>query len=46
MRSVSEDLKVPIAVLDPMESGAPDADLYERVMRSNLDALVSALHGS
>ncbi len=46
LRTLSGDLQVPIAVLDPMETGEPRADLYENVMRSNLRALMAALHGS
>lgn len=43
LRSLSEDLKLPIAVIDPMETGEPRADLYETVMRRNLKALTEAL---
>jgi len=43
VRSLSEELHVPIAVIDPMETGTPGADLYERVMRDNLKSLAEAL---
>ena len=43
LESMSEDLQVPIATLDPMETGTPSAELYERVMRGNLESLVAAL---
>ena len=43
VRSLSEDLHVPIAVIDPMETGNPGTDLYERTMRSNLKSLEEAL---
>lgn len=43
--SLAEDLHVRVALLDPMETGEPSAELYERVMRGNLQALIAALHG-
>ena len=43
LRSLSDDLKVPIVVIDPMETGEPSAELYENVMRSNLQSLANAL---
>ena len=43
VHSLSEDLHVPIAVIDPMETGTPSADLYEQVMRSNLKSITEAL---
>jgi zinc transport system substrate-binding protein len=46
LRTISGETKVPIAVLDPLETGEPGPGLYESVMRSNLRSLVSALHGS
>lgn len=46
LESLSRDLAVPIAVLDPMETGEPSADLYEKIMRQNLKSLMEALGGS
>jgi zinc transport system substrate-binding protein len=46
LRTISAETKVPIAVMDPLETGEPGPGLYETVMRSNLRSLVSALHGS
>lgn len=43
LERMSEDLQIPIATLDPMETGVPSAELYERVMRKNLEALTTAL---
>lgn len=43
LRSLSEELHVPIVVIDPMETGKPSADLYEDVMRKNLQSLTDAL---
>jgi zinc transport system substrate-binding protein len=43
LRSLSEELKRPIVVIDPMETGEPGADFYERVMRENLKSLTDAL---
>jgi zinc/manganese transport system substrate-binding protein len=43
LRSLSEDLKLPIAVIDPMETGVPSADYYETIMRQNLKSLTDAL---
>src|SRR5205823_5055899 len=43
LRSLSEDLKLPIVVIDPMETGDPSADFYERVMHENLKSLTGAL---
>jgi len=43
VQSLSRDLNVPIAVIDPMETGTPGADLYEKVMRENLKSLSEAL---
>lgn len=45
LESLSRDLQVPIAVLDPMETGEASAGLYEQVMRSNLKSLQEALGG-
>jgi zinc transport system substrate-binding protein len=45
MRSIASDLDVEIATMDPMDTGDPAPDLYERVMRANLKALLSAFHG-
>lgn len=45
LESLSRDLQVPIAVLDPMETGQPSAGLYEKVMRANLKSLQEALGG-
>ncbi len=46
LQSLSADLKLPIVEIDPMESGEPSAELYEKVMRSNLNHLQEALGGS
>lgn len=43
VRSLAEDLKLPVAVMDPMETGEPRADFYEKTMRRNLNALTEAL---
>ncbi len=43
VRSVADTLKVPVAALDPMETGAPAADFFEKGTRANLDALKKAL---
>jgi ABC-type Zn uptake system ZnuABC Zn-binding protein ZnuA len=43
VKSLSADLGVPIAVIDPMEVGEPGPDLYEKVMRANLKAITEAL---
>ena len=43
LRSLSEDLKLPIVVIDPMETGQPGAEFYETAMRKNLKALTDAL---
>ena len=43
LRSLSEDLKLPIVAIDPMETGQPSAEFYETVMRQNLKALADAL---
>lgn len=43
LRSLSEDLKLPIVVIDPMETGDPSAEYYEDVMRKNLKSLTDAL---
>ncbi len=43
LRSLSDDLKVPIVVIDPMETGDATAGFYEEVMRRNLQSLVNAL---
>jgi zinc transport system substrate-binding protein len=40
-----EDLHVRVAVLDPIETGAPSSDLYERVMKKNLEVLQRELRG-
>jgi len=45
LRSLSEDLKLPIVEIDPMEQSEPSADLYEKTMRSNLKNLQEALRG-
>ena len=45
LQSLSADLKLPIVEIDPMENGEPTAELYERVMRSNLKHLTEALRG-
>lgn len=46
LESLAADLKIPIAVIDPMETGESSAEFYEHLMRSNLRSLLSALHGS
>ncbi|MEA3188892.1 MAG: zinc transport system substrate-binding protein [Chthoniobacter sp.] len=43
LRSLSADLKVPIVVIDPMETGEASAGFYEVVMRKNLQSLATAL---
>lgn len=43
VRSLSNDLHIPIAVIDPIETGKPGPELYETVMRGNLKALTEAL---
>lgn len=45
LQSMAEDLKIPIAVINPMETGEPSPEYYERTMRENLASLVRALHG-
>ena len=41
MRTLSDETGVPLATLDPLASGPPDAglDYYEEVMRSNIETL-------
>lgn len=41
-RTIAGGREIPTIVLDPMESGRPGADLYEKVMRANV-AVLSAL---
>lgn len=43
LRSLSDDLKVPVAPLDPMETGEASADFYERTMRQNVKTIADAL---
>ena len=43
LRSLSEELKLPIVTLDPMEHSKPSAELYELTMRANLKQLTEAL---
>ena len=43
LQSLSQDAKLPIVVLDPMETGEPSADFYENVSRKNLNSLVDSL---
>lgn len=43
LESLAADLKVPIVVIDPMETGEAGAALYETVMRKNLQSLTKAL---
>jgi len=43
MRTLAEDLGLAIATLDTLEVGEPDAGLYEKVMRANLESLRTAL---
>lgn len=45
MQIVGNEFKVPVAQLDPMETGDGSRDFYERVTRKNMDALVEAFHG-
>lgn len=42
LRSISRDMRVPIVLLDSMESGSLSADLYARAAESNRRALVQA----
>ncbi len=42
-RSLAVESRVPVAALDPMETGEPGAEFYEQATRANLDALVKAL---
>lgn len=46
VRTLSEELKVPIVEIDPMEFGKPDAAFYEKTMRANLRNLEEALGGT
>ena len=46
LRNLSDELGLPVVEIDPMEFGKPDAGLYERVMRSNLQNLKEALGGT
>ena len=41
--SLAAELKVPIVVIDPMETGDPAAEYYETIMRKNLQSLTKAL---
>ena len=45
LKTLSEDLKLPIVEIDPMEQSEPSADLYENTMHSNLKHLTEALGG-
>ncbi|VVM04757.1 partial Manganese-binding lipoprotein MntA, partial [Methylacidimicrobium cyclopophantes] len=40
LRDISRETGIPVVFLDSMESGAPDADLYERVAEENRRILV------
>lgn len=42
--NIARDSNVAIASLDPMETGEPSADLYEKVMRANLASLQKTLN--
>jgi zinc/manganese transport system substrate-binding protein len=43
--SLAASLGLKVAMFDPMEKGEPSGELYETVMRSNLQSLMTALHG-
>lgn len=45
MQVFAQEFKIPVVQLDPMETGEGGRDFYERVMRKNLQTLVSAFHG-
>jgi len=45
LTALSQELKVPVVEIDPMEIGEADAGFYERVTRSNLAKLREALGG-
>jgi len=45
MQVFAQEFKIPVVQLDPMEIGEGGRDFYERVMRKNLQTLVSAFHG-
>lgn len=46
VRSLSQDLQIPIVEIDPMELGEPSAALYETVTRRNLERLKEGLGGN
>jgi zinc transport system substrate-binding protein len=43
LQSVAQETNVPVAVIDPMETGEASAGYYEKVMRQNLQSLTQAL---
>jgi zinc transport system substrate-binding protein len=45
MQVFAQEFKIPVIMLDPMETGDGQKDFYERVMRKNLESLAAAFHG-
>ncbi len=43
LQRLSHDLGVRICTLDGLVSGRPSADLYERVMKKNLETIIECL---